>query len=415
MTTATITTTDFIVLAGNVPATAGAPYMQVGIKKADLFAGRFNIFPTRDSIEYGSDDFKPVGRKNGQALNPNLQGMYFDLMSEANKNFNLYREQMTVGKPTGHSDEYVEGLRSIMKDQEAELDAMRERLKVTAVPAGKSSAEVELERVLKELEALKASQPKKPLVHEQYDTILKLLKKKHAVYIYGPAGTGKSHMGMMITEELFGDKSKFYYMSSLADQFAITGYEDAGGVYRPSTFYKAFKYGGLILIDELDNSASEAVTALNTALSQKFYDFPSVGFTEAHPDFRIITAGNTIGRGATAEYISRQPLDLSSLDRFKFVHVTYSPAIENLLAKGDEELLQFIRDIRQTAVAEEFSLLATYRAIDGIKDLSEDFPLEDAIEMSLFKGIARDDIKMLLKNMNTPATNKYLKACKKLV
>ena len=39
-----------------------------------------------------------------------------------------------------------------------------------------------------------------------------------------------------------------------SNEFKLTGFIDAGGTYRDTEFYKAFKNGGLFFLDEIDNS-----------------------------------------------------------------------------------------------------------------------------------------------------------------
>ena len=67
----------------------------------------------------------------------------------------------------------------------------------------------------------------------------------------------------------------------------------------------------------------------------------------AHKDFRIIAAGNTIGRGGNEEYTGRTALDISTLDRFWGVPLDYSPAIDAVVAHNDMELVEFAHAMRK--------------------------------------------------------------------
>ena len=90
-------------------------------------------------------------------------------------------------------------------------------------------------------------------------------------------------------------------MSTVTQEFKFTGYQDGNGLYHDTNFYKAVKNGGLFFMDEMDSSASEVLVGLNACLANGYFDFPN-GTIQAHKDFRVISAGNTIGRGATDDY-----------------------------------------------------------------------------------------------------------------
>ena len=52
----------------------------------------------------------------------------------------------------------------------------------------------------------------------------------------------------------------------------------------------------------------------------------------------VISAGNTTGHGATADYVGRQQLDLSTLDRFLSIKIDYDTNIDFAVAKNDQSL-----------------------------------------------------------------------------
>lgn len=215
------------------------------------------------------------------------------------------------------------------------------------------------------------------------------------------------------------DGQGFEYNNALQTAFDVTGFADANGNYHDTPFYRAFTQGHVYCIDEMDASYPEALIVLNSALAQRHYTFPSVGYVTAHPDFRVVAGGNTSGKGADEEYTARQVLDSSSLDRFKEIPIDYSPAIEKHLAKGQDEMLEFLRDLRVTAKNNNIQLLVTYRAITGLLDGLEGveagfLTLEEALHDAVVKGMAKDDLYMLARNLETSQTSPYVKALKKL-
>ena len=100
-------------------------------------------------------------------------------------------------------------------------------------------------------------------------------------------------------------------------------------------------------LDEMDGSIPETLIILNSAIANRYFDFP-IGKVEAHPDFRIVSAGNTCGTGADIEYTGRFQLDASSLDRFALIEVDYSPRIiEKAVTNGNDELCNLAHRFRK--------------------------------------------------------------------
>jgi MoxR-like ATPase len=218
--------------------------------------------------------------------------------------------------------------------------------------------------------------------------------------LFGPAGTGKNVLCQQLAEELGLD---FYYSSTVTQEFKVTGYGDAQGRFVETEFYKAFTKGVLFMLDELDASCPEALVCLNAALANKYIDFPTIGRVEAHPDFRVIAAGNTACRGADALYEARQPIDAATMNRFMFIRVDYDERIERKLCKGDIEFLEFVHDLRNASKIAEYPFVLSYRNISDAKAFMDDFSITEVMEMCITKGIPSDDLRVLYGGLS----NKY--------
>lgn len=249
----------------------------------------------------------------------------------------------------------------------------------------------------------------KGVQHEKFAEVLAVVNSGTPVYLYGPAGTGKSHIAKSIAAALGFD---FYMSNCITQEFKLTGFIDAHGVYQETSFYKAYKNGGIFFIDEMDGSTPEALININTALANGYFDFPN-GRINAHENFRCIAAGNTLGTGADMQYTGRFVLDASSMDRFYFVHIDYSKEIENMLANGNKELLKFAYSWRSICSKLGIQSLFTYRTISQITTLQEVIPLEDVLKGSLIKGLDTDSIVNIVLNMYTK-NNRYIDTLKKL-
>lgn len=238
----------------------------------------------------------------------------------------------------------------------------------------------------------------KGIQHEKFETILKFVANNEPVFLTGPAGSGKNVLCKQVAEALNLD---FYFTNAVTQEYKLTGFTDAMGTYQETQFYKAFTKGGIFMLDEMDASIPEVLVILNAAIANRYFDFPApIGYVEAHPDFRVVAAGNTTGQGADFEYVGRNQLDGASLDRFAIVKVDYSRQIEDSLST-DREVVDFCRDFRRAANKAGLNIIVSYRAIGRLAKMSQILDDEEALETCLLKGIEKDDVNMIYQNMST--------------
>ena len=247
------------------------------------------------------------------------------------------------------------------------------------------------------------------IVHDKFDTVLKFVANNEPVFLTGPAGSGKNFICKQVADAL---DLKFYFTNAVTQEYKLTGFTDANGKYQPTQFYKAFTEGGVFMLDEMDASIPEVLVILNAAIANRYFDFPApIGYVEAHPDFRVIAAGNTIGHGADYEYVGRNQLDAASLDRFAIIPIDYSKEIEDGMAM-DEELANFCREFRTAAKVAGVQCIVSYRAIGRLAKMLQLLSIEEALETCLIKGLEKDDIHLIYNNI--PTDSKYKTAMKNI-
>lgn len=229
------------------------------------------------------------------------------------------------------------------------------------------------------------------LRHEKFNQIKTCVQNKIPVYLVGPAGSGKNHTLEQIAEDLGLD---FYFTNSVQQEFKLTGFIDAGGKYHETEFYKAFVNGGLFFLDEMDASIPEVLVLLNAAIANGYFEFP-IGKVTAHTKFRVVSAGNTVGSGADEKYSGRLVLDQATLDRFAIIHFDYSIKIEMHLAKGNIDLVTFIRQLREKADKVGIRTTFSYRCITMVTKLEGKIELDDIMTMAILKGLDKDTINTL--------------------
>lgn len=246
------------------------------------------------------------------------------------------------------------------------------------------------------------------IFHSKFEHILQLVTVNIPTLLVGPAGSGKNHTLEQIAESLGLD---FWFSNAITQEFKLTGFIDANGNYHETQFYKAFKNGGLFFLDELDASIPEVLLILNSAIANKYFDFPT-GRVEAHEDFRVVAAANTMGTGADSLYTGRNQLDAATIDRFAQVDFDYDNEVEKQLS-SNEDLFEFVikaRDaIKETGLRYTVSMRSIINAskIDGLVD--DIF----AVEGIILKTMPTDEMKMLEDFL--PRNNRYTQAFKALI
>ena len=244
--------------------------------------------------------------------------------------------------------------------------------------------------------------------HEKFDMIKTCIENNIPVYLAGPAGSGKNHTLEQIAKEMGLD---FYFTNSVQQEYKLTGFIDAGGVFHETEFYKAFKNGGLFFLDEMDASIPEVLVLLNAAIANGYFEFPN-GKINAHENFRVVAAGNTVGNGADDNYTGRMVLDQATLDRFAIIDFDYDIKIEMYLAKGNSELVEFIESLRESATNNCIRATFSYRCISMVAKLEDKMDLVNIIKIAVVKGLDKDTVNTLIGGCN--CNNKYSEALREL-
>jgi len=164
--------------------------------------------------------------------------------------------------------------------------------------------------------------------HNKFELALKTLTSGVNVYLTGPSGTGKTTLAYNISKALglpfvlyqcHRDMSSYDFEGSLS----VTSNE-----YAPSKLYSAYKNGGVILFDELDNISSSAGVAANALLANDFFTFPNGETATKHKDCYMLAAGNTLGLGSNDQFVARTKIDAATLDRFAYLDLQIDTALE---------------------------------------------------------------------------------------
>lgn len=178
------------------------------------------------------------------------------------------------------------------------------------------------------LGTINAACAKVPNLHPVAKKAVKKLLAGLNVYLWGPAGSGKSYMCQQIAgilSEVLAKPIAFRDQQVTGPNFSEIDYlvkimpnEDGSLRSIPSPLVTGAKGDSLVLVDEVDLATGEAnVGGLNTPLaSRRIFDVLAGETIDIGPDFFFIAAGNTDLNGPTPEYPTRCPQDGSFKSRF---------------------------------------------------------------------------------------------------
>lgn len=240
----------------------------------------------------------------------------------------------------------------------------------------------------------KKEKPTTGIFHKELENIMRLIQLDIPIMLTGPAGSGKNYTLEKAAEILGMD---FYFTNAVTEEFKLTGFIDANGTYHETQFYKAFKNGGIFMLDEMDASIPEAIIILNAAIANRYYDFPT-GRIQAHKDFRIVAAANTYGTGADMVYVGRNVLDGATLDRFTVIPFNYDEDVEKSLCP-DNDLYNFCIELRRAInkrnlryIISPRAMINSYKMFTDVDGENPRFTKEFIVKVAIIKGMQKDDL-----------------------
>lgn len=227
------------------------------------------------------------------------------------------------------------------------------------------------------------------------------------VWLYGEAGSGKTTAGERVANSL-NLPFRSIPLGPSTSKADLMGYRDATGQYHSTGYREVYEGGGVFTFDEIDNAHPSILTILNSSIANGHGEFPDVRVAR-HQTARFVATANTVGRGATAEYVGRAPIDAATVDRFAFIPMDIDPDLEEALVLGreldrepldisagevpsDKEWLAIVRAHRDAVVELGIRAIISQRAaLYGIRLTRQGVGKDWLGEMLLYKGMKEHD------------------------
>ena len=236
------------------------------------------------------------------------------------------------------------------------------------------------------------------VLHNRFTDILHTVGAGVHAYLVGSAGTGKSTIGKQVADSLnvpFASKS----VSGQTPESALVGYMAGGGNYVGTEFRRIFEFGGVFLLDEVDNGNPNVLNVLNSALANDSMAFAD-GMVSRHKDFVAIATANTYGNGATAEYVGRNPIDKAFLNRFATIDIDIDENVEDAMLKSvglsldvSRLWITAIRKARTNVFANNLRVIVSPRnTLNGAKQISAGMAPAKAFATQITAGLKPEQL-----------------------
>ena len=170
------------------------------------------------------------------------------------------------------------------------------------------------------------------------------------------------------------------------------GFRSPTGDYVPGIMREPYEHGGILCLDELDNSNPSVLTSLNAALDGQWASFPDK-MVKRHEDFTVIAGANTFGRGADRVYVGRMQLDGATLNRFGFVEWDYDEEAEFDWAGRDQTpRVEWVQEVRhRLAYLHIRHVVGPRNSIRGAMMLRNGESWADTADAWVWQGISQED------------------------
>ena len=349
-------------------------------------------------------------QKGESSMSSSLEKKAAELLEQLNDFCNNLDSQNSA--PSSKIKEMKDKIQTLL--QKKEESSSREKEDLQDESASKTNDKKSSSSVinLNDVEHLKK---RGEVYHKSFNDVLEILSLGLHPLLVGPAGSGKN---VILEQAAKALDLKFHYVNDVTEEHKVMGFVDANGNFQKTQFFEAFTNGGLIMIDEMDNSSPSALLAINAALGTGYHQyltFPDGKLYEINPNFYLAAAANTYGTGSDAIYCGRSALDGASLNRFVPVFIDYDKNLEKKIIKHTE-ILNLYWKVRESIYKNRIRHVISTRNIVNADKLIESrmFDYGKIFDFTIIQSMTEDDLRMILMDLASENDNLIKKFIKHL-
>ena len=153
--------------------------------------------------------------------------------------------------------------------------------------------------------------------HYYFDRLVKLVSAGMHVYLWGPAGSGKTFAALQAAQAL-SRSAEIDTLDPSTFRSMVQGYMSPDGKPVHTTFTRCWVSGNIYVADECDNAPGHVQTLFNSALANGHAPL-AWGNVAREGKFGFIGTGNTPG-APTRSFPDRKPMSAAFRDRLYFMH-----------------------------------------------------------------------------------------------
>lgn len=249
------------------------------------------------------------------------------------------------------------------------------------------------------------------IAHPCLQEVLDVLSIGDFPMLIGPSGCGKTVLAKQVADCLGGDFG-FMNCSGGVTEGRIFGKSipnvtTGREVYEPSRWVRMYERTDMptvFLFDEFDGNDENVLLSLNSALSVGEMDVPDSDRPTrrrgADDDGKwlhhVLATANTYGHGADRQYVGRNQLDLSTIERFVPIEMDYSDEIEEFIVLQkygiDMAFLDRWRTYRTNIRNVHLERIVSTRWIERACRLKQIGWDDERIDSKLFAGWEPDEV-----------------------
>lgn len=219
----------------------------------------------------------------------------------------------------------------------------------------------------------------------------------NSVLLYGESGTGKSVACKMICEAVGLPVMSTINCTDNLDEFVLGKFipTENGFTFAESMFTKAIRYGGAVIVEEINFARPELLSFLNSLLDFNGFVILDDGRTvKRHPNFKFFATMNV-------NYYGTRDLNLALQNRFSIIKksmpITDERITDNLLKidKGVKpfvkQILKIYHGIRSYIESNGCDAVITPRTLESFVRLGTIMPYSQAARLTLYQIKLGDD------------------------